>query len=87
MANWNAILDKHNRKKYKWPVGWDSRETVAAQLDCSPDRVAELLASAISSGEVEKKSITYYDEKSKRKVTAFGYREKLSEPIKAKPKK
>ena len=91
MANWNKIVEDHNRENYKWPKGWDSRDTVAEQLDCSPERVAEQLSAAIKSGEVEKKAITYWDDELKRKVTSFGYRpmvrvsEKVSLTIKWPP--
>lgn len=74
MANWNKIVESHNRQNYKWPSGWDSRETIAEQLECSPDRVTEQLAGAIRNGEVEKKLITYWDDDLKRKVSAYGYR-------------
>jgi len=74
MPNWNRIIEDHNKKAYKWPDGWDSKETIAEQLECSPERVAEQLSSAIRNGEVEKKLITYWDDGTKRKVSAFGYR-------------
>jgi hypothetical protein len=74
MANWNKIVESHNRQNFKWPTGWDSRETVAEQLECSPERVTEQLSGAIKNGEVEKKLITYWDDALKRKVSSFGYR-------------
>ena len=74
MPNWNRIIENSNKKAYKWPDGWDSKETIAEQLECSPERVAEHLSSAIRNGEVEKKLITCWDDALKRKVSAFGYR-------------
>lgn len=75
MANWKRIVEDHSKKAYKWPSGWDSRETIADQLECSPERVAEILSRAIKDGEVEKKPITYWDENLKKKVTAIGYKQ------------
>ena len=74
MPNWNRIIENSNKKAYKWPDGWDPKETIAEQLECSPERVAEHLSSAIRNGEVEKKLITYWDDYTKRKVSAYGYR-------------
>jgi hypothetical protein len=74
MANWNKIVEAHNKEHYKWPSGWDTRETIAEQLECSPERVAEQLSSAIKGGQVEKKAITYWNDELKRKITVFGYR-------------
>lgn len=74
MPNWNKIVEDHNKKQYKWPDGWDTKETIAEQLDCTPRQVTEHLASAIRSGEVEKKLISYWDDKAKRKTSAYGYR-------------
>ena len=75
MANWKRIVEDHSKKAYKWPKGWDSRETIAEQLECSPERVAEILSRAIKDGEVEKKPIAYWDDNLKKKVIAIGYRQ------------
>ena len=74
MPNWNRIIGDHNKKAYKWPDGWDTKETIAEQLDCTTRQVAEHLAGAIKSGDVEKRLITYWDDRAKRKATAYGYR-------------
>ena len=84
MANWKKIVEDHSKRAYKWPEGWDSKETIAEQLECSPDRVSDILSKAIKDGEIEKKAITYWDNELKRKVTSFGYRQIESTP---KPKK
>ena len=65
MANWNKIVEAHNKEHYKWPSGWDTRETIAEQLECSPERVAEQLSSSIKGGQVEKKAITYWNDELK----------------------
>ena len=84
MANWKKIVEDHSKRAYKWPEGWDSRETIAEQLECSPDRVSDILSKSIKDGEIEKKAITYWDNELKRKITSFGYRQLETE---TKPKK
>jgi len=74
MPNWNKIVEDSNKKAYKWPDGWDSKEAIAEQLECSPDRVAEQLSGAIKNGEVERKMIRYWDDETKRKRSEYGYR-------------
>lgn len=76
MPNWKKIVEDQNRKKYKFPAGWSTREEIAEQLDCSPERVAEILAPAIKAGEVEKSAFPVWDSISSRKVTIVGYRVK-----------
>jgi hypothetical protein len=60
--NWKHLLNKTNASTYKWPEGWDTREEVAAQLECSPDRVREVLAPAIRGGSVEAKEFKIWED-------------------------
>jgi hypothetical protein len=75
MSNWKTILEKQNAAAYAWPKGWTSRDDVADQLDCSPDRVASLLAPGIRSGSIERQDFTVWDGQLKRLVRITGYRE------------
>lgn len=75
MPNWKSILEKQNAVAYSWPRGWTSRDDVAEQLECSPERVASLLAPGIRTGAVERQDFTVWDNKLKRLVRVTGYRE------------
>jgi len=75
MPNWKSILEKQNAATYAWPRGWSSRDDVAEQLECSPERVASLLAPGIRAGTVERQDFTVWDNKLKRLVRITGYRE------------
>ena len=75
MPNWKAILEKQNATAYAWPKGWSSRDDVAEQLECSPERVAGLLAPGVRAGTVERQDFTIWDAKLKRLVRVTGYRE------------
>lgn len=75
MPNWKSILEKQNATAYSWPRGWTSRDDVAEQLECSPERVASLLAPGIRTGAVERQDFTVWDNKLKRLVRVTGYRE------------
>jgi hypothetical protein len=75
MPNWKSILEKQNAAAYAWPKGWSSRDDVAEQLECSPERVASLLAPGIRAGSVERQDFTVWDAKLKRLVRITGYRE------------
>jgi hypothetical protein len=89
MPNWKSILEKQNAAAYAWPRGWSSRDDVAEQLECSPERVASLLAPGIRAGTVERQDFTVWDNKLKRLVRITGYRElgKNETPAAADPKK
>jgi hypothetical protein len=75
MPNWKSILEKQNATAYAWPKGWSSRDDVAEQLECSPERVAGLLAPGVRAGTVERQDFTIWDAKLKRLVRVTGYRE------------
>ena len=75
MPNWKTILEKQNATAYAWPKGWSSRDDVADQLECSPERVAGLLAPGIRAGAIERQDFTVWDAKLKRLVRLTGYRE------------
>ena len=75
MTNWKNILEKQNAAAYAWPKGWSSRDDVAEQLECAPERVAGLLAPGVRSGTVERQDFKVWDAKLKRLVRVTGYRE------------
>jgi hypothetical protein len=71
---WKKLLHKQNAKHYAWPPGWDTAESIAEQLECSPERVREHLAPSIRAGEVECKQFTIWDSESGRKIIKTGFR-------------
>jgi hypothetical protein len=75
MPNWKKIVSSSNAKQYRWPAGWQTREQVAEDLECSRDRVAEILAPAIEQGLIERKQFPVWDAATHRKVMITGYRE------------
>lgn len=71
---WKKHLNKMNARHFAWPAGWDPAETIADELECSPERVREHLAPSIRSGEVEVKTFTIWDPQTERKVSKTGFR-------------
>lgn len=83
--NWKAAVSKLNSKHFAFPAGWDTRDTIAAQLECSPDRVDTLLGPGLKSGEIEKQQFPVWDARLGRKVLVWGYRQKTVTTPQAKP--
>lgn len=83
--NWKKTVEQLNSKHYAFPPGWDDRETIAAQLECSPDRVDTLLAPGLKSGEIEKAQHPVWDQRLQRKVLVWGYRQRPINAPAAKP--
>jgi hypothetical protein len=73
-TDWTALVEKNNAKVYRIPEGWDARDDVAEQLNCSPERVSEVLRHAIKGGEVEKKVFPVWDGTTKRVTQVTAYR-------------
>jgi hypothetical protein len=75
-TNWKSVVEKQIKQVYRWPDGWDTREAVAEQLECSPDRVSQHLAPCIRAGEIEGQSFPVWDDVLKRVVRVTGYRKR-----------
>lgn len=73
-TNWNKAVNEINRKRYMIPKGWDSRDVVAEQLGCPPERVGELLRAGIQSGEIERQEFPVWDEAKKTTVKILCYK-------------
>lgn len=73
--NWKSYVEKKNAKTFVLPDGWDSREDVATQLDCSTDKVDDHLRPALKSGEVIKQQFKVWNDEQKRLVFITAYRE------------
>jgi hypothetical protein len=72
--NWNKTVTEINRKRYVIPEGWDTREVVAEQLQCAPDKVADLLKPGLSSGEIERQTFSVWDESRRMAIPTVCYR-------------
>lgn len=79
--NWKTYVEKKNAKTYVLPEGWDSRDKIAEQLECSPDKVDDHLRPALKSGEIIKQQFKVWDDGQKRLLFVVAYRE--SEQIEA----
>lgn len=84
--NWKNIVEKQNASLYRWPAGWDTREQVAAQLECSPDRVSTILAPGIKDGSIEVKAFPVWDKVMKRTTKVMGYRQRPERETATAPK-
>ena len=81
-------MDDINRSKYTVPEGWDTRDQVAASLQCDPNRVNDLLKPGIQAGDIERQEFPVWDDKRRMTVRVMCYRlagEK--QPPKEKPEK
>lgn len=72
-TNWKSVAEKENAKTYVLPEGWDSRETVAEQLECSPEKVDDHLRPALRSGKVIKQQYRVWDAGTKRITMVVAY--------------
>ena len=73
-TNWKRVHEKILNKTHQPPHGWDSREYVASQLQCSPDKVSQVLGPGIKAGEIEVKVFSIWDKNIKRVVQRTFYR-------------
>jgi len=76
MVDWKKLVDQQNAKTYSFPSkdGWETREAIAEELGCSPEKVHATLRPALSEGVVEKQEFPVWDPKLKRLIRVTGYR-------------
>lgn len=77
--NWPSFVNNDSAKRFVLPEGWDSRDTVAKSLECSPDRVRTILAPAIREGSVLTKQFKVWDRANKRPIQVTAYK-KVRDP-------
>lgn len=77
--NWKALVEAQNKKTYVLPQGWDSRDRVAEQLECSVDNVRVLLGPAIRNKTVEVQQFPVWDDVTKKVVRITAYRRRAIE--------
>lgn len=73
-TNWKEAVNKVNRDKYVIPAGWDTKEQVAESLECSPDRVNDLLRPGIQSGDIERQTFSVWNEQRRMTEQVVCYR-------------
>jgi hypothetical protein len=81
--NWKQLVEAQNRRTYVLPPGWDSRDKIAEQLECSVDNVRVLLGPAIRAKAVEVSVFPVWDEVTKKVVRVTAYRRRAGEGVKA----
>lgn len=74
-TSWKSFTQKQQSRMYVLPEGWDTRDTIAAELGCSSDNVRKMLHPAVRSGAVECKQIPLWDEVLKRVSPVTCYRQ------------
>lgn len=72
--SWKSFVEASQAKQFVLPAGWDTRDTIADDLNCSPDNVRKLLAPAIKAGSVEFKQLPIWDKVLKRVRSVACYR-------------
>ena len=82
--NWKTLVEAQNRKTYVLPLGWDSRDKVAEQLECSVDNVRVLLGPAIRAKTVEVAQFPVWDDITKKVVRVTAYRRRATSDVKSK---
>lgn len=80
--NWQKTVNEINRNRYSIPEGWDTKDQVATNLQCAPERVSDILKPGIQSGDIEKQDFPVWDDKRRMTVRISCYRVK---PDKAAP--
>jgi len=78
-VNWKALVEAQNKKTYVLPQGWDSRDKVAEQLECSVDNVRVLLGPAIRNKTVEVQQFPVWDDVTKKVIRITAYRRRVTD--------
>lgn len=76
MSNWKSLARKTN----SLPPGWSTAEDISADLDCEPNEVPKILASAIRDGLVEKQTFPHWQPGSRQLLYQTGYRQLTGKP-------
>jgi cytochrome P450 len=74
MSKWLKTINRINSNRFQIPAGWQTREQVAVELQCDPDRVADLLKPGLQSGDFERKDFPVWDSARRMTVRVVCYR-------------
>jgi hypothetical protein len=81
--NWKSEVDRMNKEKFGWHLyareGWSTKEEIAKQLECSPDRVREVLAPGLKDGVIEVKDLRVWE--AGRMIRKTGYRKAIAKKV------
>ena len=83
-TNWKKKVDEINRRRFTVPEGWETRDQVAENMECSADRVDKLLKPGLDDGTFERKLFSVWDDTRRMTVQVACYR--MAEGGVAKPK-
>lgn len=70
--NWKIEVNRMNAAAYRFPKGWSTREEIAEQVECLPERVREVLNPGIKAGTIECRDFKVWEDG--RFVRRTGYR-------------
>lgn len=71
MSTWKSLARKTN----SLPPGWSTAEEISSDLDCEPNEVPKILASAIRDGLVERQTFPHWHPGSRQLLYQTGYRQ------------
>lgn len=72
-TNWKSVVEKINSETFVLPDGWDSRDSIAEELDCSPEKVDDHLRPGLKSGRFVKQQHKVWDKNLKRNIMVIAY--------------
>lgn len=72
-TNWKSVVEKINAETFILPDGWDSRDSIAEELECSPEKVDDHLRPGLKSGRFIKQQHKVWDKNLKRNIMVIAY--------------
>lgn len=84
-TNWKSVVEKINSETFVLPDGWDSRDSIAEELECSPEKVDDHLRPGIRSGRFIKQSHKVWDKNLKRNIMVIAYHDTAKDKAPAAP--
>lgn len=76
MSAWKTLARQTN----SLPPGWATADEISADLDCEPNEVPKILATAIRDGLVEKQTFPHWQPGSRQLLYQTGYRQITGKP-------
>lgn len=72
--SWTKAVNTINKQRYVIPEGWSTRDQVAEDLQCAPDKVATLLKPGLENGTFDKQDFSVWDDGRRMAVRVTCYR-------------
>jgi hypothetical protein len=73
-TNWLKTVNEINSKRFVIPDGWETRDQVAASLQCDPSKVGDILKPGVASGEIDRQTFPVWDAARRMAVSVVCYR-------------